>query len=95
MSEKINKHEQNEKYEQAINFLNKHMRLYSTDHLKLVVEAKQLGSVPDSRDWARVLRSGASRGLCKKTEIYQKSNFKNVNNIPRAMWAHPNSEVHG
>ena len=40
---------------------------------------------PDKRDYARVLRSAAARGLCRKTDIYKRSNIKGNNNIPRVM----------
>ena len=83
----------NTKYDGVIKFLAEQMTMFSTDHLRLLVEAKQIGKVPDSRDWARVLRSAQSRGLCRKTEVYQKSNLRGSNNIPRAMWSHPNGEV--
>ena len=81
------------KYDEVIKFLSEKMVLFNTDHLRLLVDAKQIDKVPDSRDWARVLRSAQSRGLCRKTEVYQKSNLRGSNNIPRAMWEHPTKEV--
>ena len=83
----------NTKYDGVIKFLTEQMTMFSTDHLRLLVDAKQIDKVPDSRDWSRILRSAQSRGLCKKTEVYQKSNLRGSNNIPRAMWSHPNGEV--
>ena len=80
---------QNTKYDQIIKFLTDKMNLFSTDHLRLLVEAKNIEKVKDPRDWSRVLRSAASRGLCKKTDNYQKSNFRGNNNIPRALWTGP------
>lgn len=79
----------NTKYDPVINFLAEKMEMFSTDHLRLLVEAKSLEPVKDSRDWSRVLRSAASRGLCKKTDQYQKSNFRGNNTIPRALWCRP------
>jgi len=81
------------KYDGVIKFLAEQMTMFSTDHLRLLVDAKQIDKVPDSRDWARVLRSAQSRGLCKKTDVYQRSNLRGSNNIPRAMWTHPKLEV--
>ena len=81
------------KYDGVIKFLAEKMTMFSTDHLRLLVDGKQIDKVPDSRDWARVLRSAQSRGLCKKTDVYQRSNLRGSNNIPRAMWAHPKLEV--
>ena len=81
------------KYDKVIEFLTKRMKMFNTDHLRLMVEAKGLDQCDDARDWARVLRSAAARGICKKTEIYQKSNLRSSNNIPRAMWVHLNEEA--
>lgn len=69
------------------------MTLFNTDHLRLCIEAKGMEQCDDRRDYARVLRSAASRGLCKKTPVYQKSNLRGSNNIPRAMWSHVDEEV--
>ena len=81
------------KYDGVIDFLTKQMLMFNTDHLRLCVEAKGLEQCDDPRDWARVLRSAEARGKCKKTEVYQKSNLRGSNNIPRAMWCHPQTEV--
>jgi len=81
------------KYDGVIKFLTDAMVMFNTDHLRLMVEAKGLEQCKDKRDWARVLRSAASRGLCKKTEVYQKSHLRGSNNIARAMWSHPTEEV--
>ena len=82
------------KYDSVIKLLTKVMALFNTDHLRLVIEAQGLEERTDKRDYARVLRSAASRGLCRKTDVYQKSNLRGSNNIPRAMWCHVNEEVH-
>lgn len=81
------------KYDGVIKFLAEEMTMFNTDHVRLLVDAKQIDKVPDSRDWSRVLRSAQSRGLCKKTDIYQKSNLRGANNIPRCMWTHPKKGV--
>jgi len=47
----------------------------------------------DKRDYARVLRSAASRGLCRKTDNYKRSLIRGNNNIPRVCWSAPDEEV--
>lgn len=81
------------KYDDVIKFLTSTMTLFNTDHLRLIIEAKQIEPCNDKRDYARVLRSAASRGLCRKTDIYQRSNLRGSNNIPRAMWCANGEEV--
>ena len=65
----------------------------SYETLRLVIEAQGLEERTDKRDYARVLKSAASRGLCRKTDIYKRSNIKGNNNIPRVMWAAVGGEV--
>ena len=81
------------KYDSVIKLLTKVMSLFNTDHLRLVIEAQGLEERTDKRDYARVLRSAAARGLCRKTDIYNRSNIKRNNNIPRVMWAAVGEEV--
>ena len=86
------------KYDSVIKLLTKVMSLFNTDHLRLVIEAQGLEAHglearTDKRDYARVLRSAAARGLCRKTDIYKRSNIKGNNNIPRVMWAAVGEEV--
>ena len=81
------------KYDSVIKLLTKVMSLFNTDHLRLVIEAQGLEERTDKRDYARVLRSAASRCLCRKTDIYKRSNIKGNNNIPRVMWAAVGEEV--
>ena len=84
----------NTDYDEVIKLLTKTMTLFNTDHLRLCIDVKGMEQCKDKRDYARVLRSAASRGLCRKTDVYQKSNLRGSNNIPRAMWCHVNEEVH-
>ena len=86
MRTKLKSEQEVRKYDHVIKFLGERMEYFNTDHLKLIVEAKQIDPVNDARQWARVLRSAASRGLCCKTDIYQKSQYRNTNNIPRCQW---------
>lgn len=81
------------KYDGVIKLLTRAMVLFNTDHLRLCIEAKGIEACTDKRDYARVLRSAASRGLCRKTDNYQRSNLRGSNNIPRAMWCAKNEEV--
>lgn len=81
------------KYDGIIKFLTQATVLFNTDHLRLLIEAKGIEECTDKRDYARVLRSAASRGLCRKTNNYQRSNLRGSNNIPRAMWSGKNEEV--
>ncbi len=80
-------------YDTLIKFLANKMRMFNTDHLKLLIDAKSVEPCTDQRDYSRVLRSAASRGLIKKTDVYQKSLWRGSNNLARCMWAHPAEEV--
>ena len=81
------------KYDSVIKLLTKVMSLFNTDHLRLIIEAQGLEERTDKRDYARVLRSAAARGLCRNTDINKRSNIKGNNNIPRVMWAAVGEEV--
>ena len=89
MKTKLKNEQEVKKYDQVIKFLGERMEYFNTDHLKLIVESKQIDPVNDSREWAGVLRSAQSRGLCLKTDVYQKSAYRGSNNIPRAQWRRP------
>jgi|TARA_B100000959_G_scaffold278600_1_gene337242 hypothetical protein len=89
----MKKHIVDTKYDGVIRMLTQVMSLFNTDHLRLLIEAKGLEERTDKRDYARVLRSAASRGLCRKTDIYKRSNIRGNNNIPRMMWCAPEEEA--
>ena len=81
------------RYDGIIKLLTKSFRMWNTDHLRLCIEAKGMKNPDNKRDFARVLRSAASRGLCKKLDQYQRSLLRNQTNIPRAMWTHPMEDI--
>ena len=89
----MKKHIVDTKYDGVIKLLTKVMSLFNTDHLRLLIEAKGLEEKTDKRDYARVLRSAASRGLCRKTDNYKRSLIRGNNNIPRVCWSAPDEEV--